>query len=499
MTNKPDILISKSRYLSGLRCDKLLWSRYKDKDLFPPYSKAVEGRFRQGHEVGRYAQLLFPDGEEAAPGKYLAEDTVPPTQKLIERRIPIYEAGLVHGCAYVLVDILNPVGGDEWDLYEVKSTTSYRPEKHLADVAIQKYTAQGSGLKIRNCYLIHLNNQYVRTGEINPSELLVATDITEEVEAFVGQVEGDLEYMLRVIGHEGCPDTPLSAACWELGGCDLQPVCWAALPSHHVMTLYSGKARGLKLLEEGTEDLMDVGDDHRFTGKQNIQIKAVKSGDLHIDKAHVGRFLKQLEYPLAFLDFETLSSAVPLYEGTRPYQAVPFQFSLHVVTGHGEKPVHHSYLADGRDDPRAILLERLKTAMPPAGSVVAYNAPFEKGVLGSLAEFDPACASWVEELNRRMIDLLIPFRSFAVYHPQQRGSASMKAVLPALTEESYEDIDMGGEDAGYEFMRITFDDDVKMGEIKKIRNAMEDYCKQDTAGMVAIINRLEELVGFSKK
>ena len=494
MTNYAKTLISKSRYLSGLRCDKLLWCRYKDKDLFPPYSKAIVGRFRQGHEVGRYARLLFPGGEEPAPGKFLAEDTVPPTRALIEKRIPIFEAGLVHGCAYVLVDILDPVGSDEWDLYEVKSTTGYKPEKHLGDVAIQKYTAEGEGLKIRDCYLIHINNQYVREGEISPREFLIATDITEEVDMFISRVEGDLEYMLQVIGQERCPDIPVSSNCWEMGGCDLQTVCWGQLPEYHVLTLYSGKARGLKLLEEGIDDLMDVGEDLDFTGKQEIQIKAVKSGDLHIEPAQVKRFLDQLEYPLSFLDFETLSSAVPLYERSKPYQAVPFQFSLHVVTGPGEEPVHHSFLGEGKQDPRPALLEALRMAMPSAGSVIAYNAPFEKGVLRDLAEFDPTFTSWVEDLNNRMADLLIPFRSFSVYHPEQRGSASMKAVLPAFTEQSYEGIDMGGEDAGYEFMRITFDDNIDSGEIKKIRNTMEEYCKQDTEGMVAIVNRLEELV-----
>ena len=489
----PKTLISKSRYMSGLRCDKLLWCKYKDKDLFPPYSKAVQGRFRQGHEVGRYAQLLFPGGEEPAPGKYFAEDTVPPTRALIEKRVPIFEAGLVHGSAYVLVDILNPVGADQWDLYEVKSTTGYRPEKHLADTAIQKYTAQGAGLKIRNCYLMHINNQYVRKGDIDPAQLLTASDITEEVDSFAQQVGNDLDHMLQIIKQEQCPDVSIFPGCWEVGGCDLQPVCWSHLPRNHPLTLYSGKKRGMKLLEEGIDDLADVEVGFSFTGKQGIQIEAVKEGLTHIDQERVGQFLDQLEYPLSYLDFETLSSAVPLYEGTRPYQAIPFQFSLHIVAEPGGEPAHHSFLAEGRNDPRPVLLEALKSVMPLAGSVIAYNAPFERGVLRGLAEMDPSCSLWVEELTLRTVDLLIPFRSFAVYHPAQRGSASMKAVLPALTDLSYEGIDMGGEEAGYEFMRITFGD-VDEGEALKVRAAMEEYCRQDTEGMVAIVERLREMV-----
>lgn len=494
MTKKPGTLISKSRYLSGLRCDKLLWCRYKDKALFPSPGKAVEGRFRQGHEVGRYAQLLFPGGVEAAPGKYLAEDTVPPTRELIEKRVPVFEAGLKYGSAYVLVDILNPVSDHQWDLYEVKSTTGYRPEKHLADVAIQKYTAEGSGLKIRNCYLMHLNNRYVRRGDIDPLGLLTAVDVTGETSAFAVGVGDDLTRMLEVIDEKKRPDVPIFPGCWELGGCDLQSVCWGHLPEHHVLTLHSGKARGLRLLEEGIHDLSEVEESPDFTGKHRIQIEAVKSGDVHVDKARIRDFLDRLEYPLSFLDFETLSSAVPLYEGTRPYQAVPFQFSLHVVTGPGVEPVRHSFLAEGRVDPRPALLKALRASVPPEGSVVAYNAPFEKGVTKGLAEFDPDCASWVEQMNRRMVDLLLPFRSFAVYHPAQRGSVSMKVVLPALTDQSYEGIDMGGEEAGYEFMRVTFDDNVQESEVWKIRAALEEYCRQDTVGMVAIVERLRGMI-----
>lgn len=493
MTKISDILISKSRYLAGLRCDKLLWCTYNQKNIFPEHSKATLGRFAQGHEVGALATRLFPRGQEAAPGKYHAEDTVPPTKELLEARIPVFEAGLVHGPAYVMVDILDPVGDDQWDLYEVKSTTGYSSVKHLSDVAVQKYAAEGSGLRIRNCYLMHVDNQYVRQGEVDPEALMTFVDITVDVEMFLDRIGSDIEHMLKVIQEEECPDIPVGPYCLEIRPCDLYDYCWKDMPEHHPVTLYAGKPTGFRLLEQEISDLNDLGENVSLTGKQTVQVRAVKTGNLQVDAKQVREFLDRLEYPLTFLDFETLGSAVPLYDNSRPYQVIPFQFSVHRIDNPEADPAHQDFLAEGTDDPRQALLATLKTALPSTGSVIVYNASFEKRVMRELANFDPSCEDWVEDVNSRMVDLLKPFSSFAVYHPAQHGSASMKAVLPALTGSHYEDMDVGGEDVGYEFIRITFGE-MDEDEAQAVRDTLKKYCKLDTEGMIHIVEELRRLV-----
>ena len=493
MSESPNILISKSRYLSGLRCDKLLWYTYHRKDLFPPHDKATLGRFTQGNEIGELATRRFPGGQEAAPGKYYAGDTVPSTKDLLGKRIPIFEAGFVHGAAYVLVDVLDPVDENQWDLYEVKSTTRYSPEKHLADVAIQKYTVEGNGLSVRNCYLMHVNNQYIRKGEVDPETLLTAEEITDDVDVFIDRLGGDLDRMLGIIQKKDCPEVAIGPHCFEIRKCDLCSVCWEAMPEHHPVTLYSGKKKGFELIARGINDLKDIGREVPLTGRQRIQVDAIRRGEAIVDSRQVSDFLASLEYPLSFLDFETLGSAVPLYNGTRPYQSIPFQYSLHVVTEPGAGPVHHAFLAEGPDDPRPSLQKALMEALPLTGSVLAYNASFEKGILRALADLDPFCRAWVEDVNPRVVDLLVPFQSFAVYHPAQHGSASMKNVLPALTGVNYEGIDMGGEEAGYEFIRVTYSD-VGDEEVKTVRATMEEYCKLDTLGMIYLVETLQNLI-----
>ena len=355
--NHTDILISKSRYMDGLRCDKLLWCRFHDTGLFPDYSKPTLVRFAEGNRIGELARELFPGGQEAAPGKYYSEDTVPPTKELTKQRIPIYEAGFVHGPAYVKIDILNPVGEDEWNLYEVKSSAGYSVDKHLADVAIQRFAAEGNGIKIRNCYLMHINNQYVLQGDLDPSGLLMSTDITSDVDDFINRVDGDLERMFLVISQDECPDVAIGPHCDEIRTCDLHSVCWKDMPKHHVLTLYSDRKKlGYSYLAQGVTNLKDIVQDDGLSNKQKIQVAAVRTGQMRVDKEAVAQFLKKLEYPLAFLDFETIGGGIPPFEGMRPYRQIPFQFSLHVVTGPGADPVHYEFLPDKAEDPRPALL-----------------------------------------------------------------------------------------------------------------------------------------------
>ena len=488
-----DILISKSRYMAGLRCDKLLWCTCNNRDLFPDHSKSTLARFAEGNRVGELAQGVFPGGQEAAPGKYFAEDTVPPTKELLKQRIPIYEAGFVHGPAYVKIDILNPVGEDEWDLYEVKSTTGYSHEKHLADVAIQRFAAEGNGIKIRHCYLMHINNQYVFQGDLVPSALLTSTDVTAEVDTFISRLDGDLERMLSVIEEEECPDVVIGPHCDTIRICDLHPWCWKDMPEHHVLTLMSDrKKKGYSYLAQGIAELKEMAQDKELSDKQRTQVEAVRTGKMHVDKEEVDQFLGKLEFPLAYLDFETLGAGIPLFEGTRPFQQVPFQFSLHIVHEEQLEPEHFSFLAQNKEDPRSALVNALKKALPASGTILVYNASFERGVLRKLAESHPQHEEWLLEAVDRMVDLYTPFRNFSVYHPNQHGSASMKSVLPALTGEGYDDMEVSGDIAGSVWQRVTFED-IPAQEVAKVRKELLEYCEKDTEGMVHIVEVLKRL------
>ncbi|MGO9586477.1 MAG: DUF2779 domain-containing protein [Limisphaerales bacterium] len=482
--------ISKTKFLQGLQCPKLIWSAYNAKHLFPEVDDALQAVFDQGHEVGAFAKKMFPDGVEVEVDPTDFEGAIQLTQKHLSSRRPIFEAALSANGGYTRADILNPVGKNEWDLIEVKSTTGLK-DVHIPDLAFQAWVFTEAGIKIRRCFLCHINNEFVRHGEIDPKQFFTLRDVTAEVGQMSGEIEEKVSQMGKTIRSAKCPEIQIGKQCDAPYTCPLHENCWSFLPPQNVLELYfDTKGRGWDLLKRGVLRIADIPENYSLSEKQEIQCAVAISGKPHVKQKQIETFLNNLEYPLHFLDFETFSPAIPLFDGTRPYEQIPFQFSMHIVHKAGAKPEHRKFLAEGRNDPRSEFMRQLKSAVEPDGSIVVFNAPFEKARMKECAEVLPQYKSWVAAVNGRIVDLLIPFRGFNFYHPDQCGSASMKSVLPALTGKGYEHLEIQeGETASREFLRVTFGD-VSESERKRVRRALEKYCGQDTEGMVWILDAL---------
>lgn len=487
--NKPPPFLSKSKYLEGLRCPKLLWYKYNRKQEIPPPSLDLEEIFKQGRIVGEMAQKLFPGGIKVKRDWSPVETNRRSVKALAERK-PLFEAGFTCNHGYALADILVPVGKDQWDLIEVKSSSSVK-EQHYHDAAFQRYVYEGAGVKIRGCYIMYLNRDYVRKGEVEPDKLFKKDDITIEAMELVPDIEKNIEGMLkRISGTE--PKVKVHPECKN---CPLESVCWSFLPEDHVFILRGNKKIAYDLMERGILKIEDIPKDYELNEKHRIQVKSHKEKQAYIDKRAIKDFIKKLKYPLYFLDFETIAPAIPVYDNTRPFEDVPFQFSLHVVKKEGAKPVHHSYLASGEIDPRPELLEQLKKLLGDSGAIVAYAAQYEQKCLRHAVRAYPKYNQWFVGIKKRFLDLLAPFSNLLYYHPRQKGSASLKNVLPALTNINYHGMEiMDGAAARYGYMRITFEKAVDEKERKRVREALEKYCELDTLGMVEIIKALKEQI-----
>jgi hypothetical protein len=487
------MIISKSRYLNGLQCHKLLWFATNDRKAIPEPDEATQAVFDQGHEVGRLAQSLYPGGIEIAGGLKEFHEVLEASRQSLSARTPLFEAAFTFHTAYARADILVPVGKRDWDIVEVKSSTDVK-EVHLHDLALQRYAYEGAGLPIRKCFLMHIDNTYVRRGAIDPVKLLRARDVTTEVAALLPSVGPNLATMTRVIGGSQFPTTPIGPHCSDPYDCPLTEMCWDFLPADNVFTLYRGGRKSWDLLARGIEKLTDIPDAFSLSPSQRLQVEAHASGKPVVNRIALRRFLKSLEYPLSYLDFETFATAIPLFDDIRPYQNVPFQFSLHALGSPGATPEHHAYLAGGEADPRPELLALLREHLGKRGSIVCYNASFEKGRLKEAVEAYPEYASWWQKTEGRVVDLFEPFRSLHYYHPAQMGSTSMKAVLPAITGTGYEGMAIAdGGRASREYLRVTYGES-SPAERKLIRNQLLAYCGLDTLGMVRIVEGLGRIV-----
>lgn len=483
-------LLSKSKYLTGLQCPKYLWIQLHEPERIPEVDAITQYTFDQGHLVGEYAKKLFPGGIDIPYDDFM--ENIAATKQLLAERKPLFEAGILYGHIYSRLDILNPVNEDEWDIIEIKSGTSVK-QVYIDDVSFQKFCCEKAGLKISTCQLGFVNNQYVKNGEIDPRELFILEDISAQVQQISESIEERVSYLLEVISNKVCPEVIIGPHCLAPYECPLRTECWGFLPENSVFDLRGGKTAQFSLYEQGILSIKDIPDDIPLSRQQRIQKECVMTGNVHVEKEEIRQFLSKLNYPLHYLDFETFGPAIPVYDGTRPYQDIPFQFSLHIVQNGGAEPVHHSLLAEGREDPRPQILRELRRLLGSGGSIIAYNSGFEEGVLKELVEAFPEYTGWLEVILPRMVDLLHPFTNFHYYNASQKDTASLKKVLPAITGKGYEGMGIGaGMDASIAYGRMICGNAAEE-EIVKVRADLLKYCSLDTEGMIWVVDRLREL------
>lgn len=483
-------LLTKSRYLSGLQCPKLLWTQVNDKGLIPEPDEAQQKIFDVGTQVGVLATKVFPKGVKVSENSFI--ENLNQSKELLKENKPLFEAGFMINNLFSRADILEP-NKDGWDIIEVKSSTEVK-DVNIHDVSFQKYVYELSGLKIKNCYLMYVNNEYVKEGDIEPEKLFNKEDITKEVIKISEGIEDRVKDMLEVINLDEKPEVKINPNCKDPYECPLKNLCWGYLPKHNVFELSRGGKKSWNLFEKDILKIEDIPNDFKLSAKQELQKECQVSGKPYISKFAIKEFIDTLKYPIYYFDFETINPCIPLYDGMSPYKRIPFQYSLHIQEEPFGELKHISFLADEKKDPRIAILESMKENLGDKGTILAWNQSFEIGVIKELIGYYPEYEEWGLKIIDRVNDLIIPFRNFSYYSPIQKGSASIKKVLPALTDLSYEKLDINnGGDACNSYERICTQK-VPAKEVKKIREDLEKYCELDTLAEVKILEALQKIV-----
>jgi len=483
--------LSKSRIMAGLQCHKLLWWTVHEPEapelVLDAPTRAVLDR---GSRVGEVARRYVPGGVtiDLPYNAYAAR--LAATRRALESSAPaVYEASFRADGVFVAVDILERDGRGV-RLVEVKSSTGVK-DQHIPDVAVQAHVLRRCGLALVGAEVMHLNRECVYPDLAN---LFVRVDVTEAVGAIADQVPGWIADQVAML-RGPVPHVPTGAHCTEPYECPFLARCWPSLPPHHVSTLYAVGARARELDEQGYRTIHDLPDDVPLRKIAERQRRAVQENRLIVEPG-LARALAVFVPPLAFLDFETVGLAIPVWDGCRPYDAVPVQFSCHLLAPDG-RVTHHEWLAEGPEDPRPKLAEHLIQACKTARTVVAYNAGFERRCVAQMAEVLPALAGTLWGIADRLVDLLPMIRSH-VYHPDFNGSFGLKSVLPALVPAlRYDDLAVAeGETASLELERLLFDS-AELGEdaTKQLRGDLRLYCQRDTFGLVQLLRRLQEIAG----
>lgn len=493
MLAPPRHILSKSTFIKGCQCPKALWLYKHQPDLRAAVSNSQQAIFDQGTSVGKLAEQLFPGGVDARPvDTYSYQQSVVDTFNYVkEGHKVIYEAAFQYDQVLAALDILVQKRG-KWHAYEVKSSTSVK-DTFLQDAALQYYVITQAGLPLVDFSIVYINNEYERYGELDIEQLFTVESVLEQILELQPQIGAKIPELKEVVKLKASPERAIGPHCSDPYGCDFMDHCWQHIPEDSVFDLrgHGAGARSFELYEQGILHLKDIPDDYHLNSSQALQVQCHKSGEAHIDQQALTEFLDQLEYPLYFMDFETYQVAVPEWDGTRPYQQMPFQYSVHRQDNPGAALTHFEWLAPSGADPRKAFLSNLLAALGTEGSILVYNAAFENSRLNDLAYWFPRKAAAIEALQERMVDLMSPFRSKHYYLPAMKGSYSIKQVLPALVPHmNYDELEIGnGGDASTSYYQLQFEKDALV--VEQTRAALLRYCAMDTEAMVRVLEEMK--------
>jgi hypothetical protein len=451
-------MLSKSKFTRGMNCQKSLWL-YVNKKEERFIDAATQAIFSRGTNIGVLAQQYFPDGKMAVLEDYPGFASAKRTQEFIALGVEtIYEATFIYDNTLVAVDILAKENG-KWNMYEVKSTNSVKTQ-HIIDVAVQYYVIKGSGLPIKNAHVMHLNKEYIRRGDIDIHQLFVTDNgfVQAAIEPLQAQIANDIKLLSALEKDAFEPIVEMGKQCTSPYLCDFYQYCNSLLPVND-------------------EEIIEL------SSIPEVQFSEVKA------------FVDSVQHPLCHLDFETVMPAIPMFNESRPYQQIPFQYSLHIQETKDGEITHDYYLAESNPnvDPRKALIEQMIEQTKKAKTIFVYHLPFERGRINEMMRDFPEYAEDLRFISEKLVDLIIPFKQKFYRTETMGGSSSIKKVLPALSPEfSYDELEINnGLDASNAFLDLYYCEDKDV--VINTRDNLLKYCHLDTLAMVKIFEVLEKI------
>ncbi len=487
-------MVTKSAYTRSLDCPRYAWLyEYRREEVADAIDAQRTWRMEQGNAVESYARQLFPDGKLIrAFGASGSERTY---RHIGQGANCLFQATVMADDLHAMADVLkkSPRNGS-WDIYEVKAAGEVK-ERHLHDVCFQKIAFERAGYMIDRVFIVHINREYARNGEIDPSRLLVTNDVTGAARDLVKDVESGIEKARRLLTLPDVPPIDEFPCSCSPKDCPSLNHCYPDLPPnsvYYVSRLQLAKARAL--YADGYRTVRDIPDTAKLSARQRLQVTATRQGVPIIDRPAIRAMLGALTYPLYFLDYETFATIVPQFAGYCPNEAMPFQYSLHVLRSATSEPEHYEYLAPAYCDTTPGVVESLQRDIGDGGTIITWNKSFEMGCHTRMARLQPTAAAFLASLNARVFDLKDVFSKQLYVDGQFNGSCSIKDVFPVLVPHlSYKNLAIQeGNSASLEWYRM-FDPKVTREERATTEANLQAYCELDTLAMVEIFRCLRAL------
>lgn len=482
--------------MNYLRHPAWLWLEKNDKAKLPAIDENTQAAFDAGNLFEGYAEQIFGHGVRLGFTDYRSYLALPQQtmEALLGGETTIFQPRFEVDGLTCICDVIQVVGDKTFDLFEIKSSTSAKPE-HIQDLAFQAHVIHKSGFNLRKIGVVHVNNSYVRAGHIVPEEFAAMTDVTDAVNALDDETAFNIERALETVASKDIPD--ISPAFARNGAFSQWLAIYKTLVDLPKDSIYDLCGLNADLVAQFTDaniqTLHDIPDDYPLTEKQRQQVLAVKLDRPIIEHSKIKEFLSRFTYPLYFLDYETLANVVPVFDGMRPYQQMPFQYSVHILDSPESELRHEEYLHREGTNPALDVATSLREHIGDDGTILSWNMSFEKGCNKTLSDHVPELKEFLLGLNDRMDDLDIPFKDLWYVDKRFKGSYSIKNILPVLAPHlSYKILGIQeGATAQRLWMQAIVEGKDHIDKEVMFADLLE-YCKLDTLAMVEIFNQLRK-------
>jgi hypothetical protein len=473
-------MLSKTDFLIYKDCEKNAWVKIHKPDIYKskPLSVFDQGLFQMGNEVDVLARDLFPEG--------------------------LFQESFETDKFKAICDILVKNEDGTSDVYEVKASNNGEDKKakdelYTYDLAFQYNVMEEFGAAPKRTFLVRMNKDYMREGELDIEKLFTKEDFTERVKAVAKQVKEEMLLAYEIlsspkepVGHCRCISRGRSAHCttFSYSNPDVPPYS-----VHDISRIGNSKRKLEELVDSGIFSLADVPHDFPLSDKQWNQIKAFQTGRTVINHEEIGEFLEKIVFPAAFFDYETYAAAIPRFDGYSPFKHIPFQFSLHILQNLEAEPEHKEFLYTKKDRPDQALINYLKENLPEKGSVIVWSKKFEKGINDDLAKRNPEASTFLGDVNSRIVDLMDIFSDELYVHPDFKGKTSIKYILPVLVPSlSYKALKIQEGASAMDTWNRIVTDQFSPSDAEQAAANLREYCKLDTYAMYAIWRELFKLI-----
>ncbi len=493
MSSKKSTL-SKSTLIRSIQCSKSLYLYKNHYSLRDKADITQQQKFDRGHRVGILAHQLFTGGKDCSPPNPFSYDaSIAATKLLVQQQFPVvYEAAFKYNGIMAALDILECKDG-KWYAYEVKS--SFRiSNTYLLDAAIQYYIITKSGVPLEDFSLVTINNEYVLQDELEISAFFRKTSVMQEILERIPFIEKTIEEAIATLDSKTIPEVPIGAHCTKPYPCDFQGYCWQHLEKDSIWYLPGISMQEKSLFyERGISTIHQIDNIEELNARQKVIIESFQQQQPHLHADQLRQFIGPVHYPLFYFDIEAFQPAVPLFKGTKPYERIPFLYSLHYKESADAPLQHFSYISPVTDDRVPFIRQFLKDT-EKEGTILVFNTLMEKSILFRLSADFPEYKKDILQRINRILDVEIPFKELYYYHPAQQGSFSLKAIGNAVLgkDEFAASRVKDGEEAMAVYNELFYTND--KASIPEKLEQLKTYCRTDTYVLYEIFEKLKQLV-----